>query len=144
MLVETYFPNLTRLGYRLTSAADVKYKCIAWAADRTDAWWWPDSMGQGHWPENVPREETLPAFVRAFESLGYTPCDSDKLEAGFDKIALYARGGIPTHAARQVGESKWTSKLGEVEDIEHTLEGIAGAFYGVVVQILRRPSSPAR
>jgi hypothetical protein len=139
MPVESYFPNLARLGYRLTSAADVKYNCIAWAAGLTDAWWWPDSMGQGTWPEQAQREETLTAFVQAFETLGYRPCDSDQLEPGFEKVALFARAGLPTHAARQLSDGTWTSKLGEMEDIEHTLDRIVGSFYGIVALVLRRP-----
>jgi hypothetical protein len=96
-------------------------------------------MGQGYWPEQAPREETLAAFVHAFETLGYSRCDSSEHEPGFEKVALYAREGTPTHAARQLEDGKWTSKLGELEDIEHTLEGIAGSSYGEVAQILRRP-----
>jgi hypothetical protein len=100
MPVEIYFPNLARHGYQVTSAADIRYNCIAWAAGQTNAWRWPDVMGQGHWPEQAPRVETIAAFIRAFETMGYSPCDSNELEPGFEKVALYAREGRPTHAAR--------------------------------------------
>ncbi|TAF36353.1 MAG: hypothetical protein EAZ69_10585 [Oscillatoriales cyanobacterium] len=46
--------------------------------------------------------------------------------------------GIPTHAARQLANGKWTSKLGWLEDIEHELDGLTGDRYGVVGQILKR------
>lgn len=47
--------------------------------------------------------------------------------------------GTPTHAARQLENGKWTSKLGQLEDIEHELDGLVGDKYGIVVTILRRP-----
>jgi hypothetical protein len=46
--------------------------------------------------------------------------------------------GVPTHAARQVAADRWTSKLGELEDIEHSLRDLEGAVYGSVVQIMKR------
>jgi hypothetical protein len=41
------------------------------------------------------------------------------LEPGFLKVALYGTGLTYTHAARQLADGKWTSKLGKGEDIEH-------------------------
>jgi len=37
----------------------------------------------------------------------------------FEKIAIYAAGGVPTHAAKQTSDGRWKSKLGGWEDIEH-------------------------
>ena len=64
------------------------------------------------------------------------------IEPEVEKVALYARAGEPTHAARQLSSGRWTSKLGPEEDLEHSLEGLAGPAYGVVVQILKRPIPP--
>jgi hypothetical protein len=139
--LEGYFPNLAPTGYDVTSPADGVYNCIAWAAGVTDAWWWPDPMDLTAWPAAARREETIPAFVEAFETLGFVPCAADALEIGFEKIALYALAEVPRHAARQLPNGRWTSKLGELEDIEHTLEGLVGDWYGSVVQILKRPLS---
>jgi len=47
---------------------------------------------------------------------------------------------VPTHAARQLENGRWTSKLGELEDIEHDLHHLASGAYGAVVQILKRPA----
>ena len=45
-----------------------------------------------------------------------------------------------THAARQLPNGKWTSKLGKAEDVEHeSPEDVAGGVYGEVVQFMRRP-----
>jgi len=83
---------------------------------------------------------TLDAFIQAFQSIGYEVGASDNLESGFQKIAIYADyTGKPTHAARQFLNKKWTSKLGQDEDIEHeTLEGIMGETYGSVVCIMKK------
>jgi hypothetical protein len=85
----------------------------------------------------------LDAFVRAFVSLGFEPCSTGELEAGFEKVAIYAREGKPTHAARQIADGRWTSKLGKEVDITHTLVGIEGPAYGQVVAYLRRPLGEA-
>jgi len=84
----------------------------------TDAWWWP-APGR-YWPAAAPREETLAAFLAAFATLGYAPCASADPEPGVVKIALYAVAGTPTHAARQLPDGRWTSKLGPSIDITHT------------------------
>ena len=96
-------------------------------------------MGVSAWPAAVRREETIAAFVEAFHTLGFVPCAADALESGFEKIALYALAGVPKHAARQLPNGRWTSKLGELEDVEHCLDGLDGTWYGSVVQILKRP-----
>lgn len=60
---------------------------------------------------------TLQSFVLAFEHLGYRVCTSGMLEEGVEKIALYAASdGEPTHAARQLANGGWTSKLGMAEE----------------------------
>jgi len=96
-------------------------------------------MGVSFWPAGIRREETVAAFVEAFQALGYVPCADDQPGPGFEKVALYARAGVPKHAARQLPNGRWTSKLGELEDVEHTLDGLAGSWYGSVVQVLKRP-----
>ncbi len=126
--LERFFPNLAGTGYVLTSPADTIYNCIAWAAGVSNDWWWPDPMGVSFWPASVRREETIAAFREAFQSLGYVPSADDSLEPGFEKVALYALAGAPKHAARQLPNGRWTSKLGELEDVEHLLNGLTGSW----------------
>jgi hypothetical protein len=140
-MLETIFPSLAREGYAATSPASTEYNCIAWAANRTDTTWWPDPLGAGYWPGGVSRVETLEAFYQAFESIGYFRCTDGRLEAGFEKVALYALGGQPKHAARQLTDGRWTSKLGRYLDISHTLGGLEGPVYGQVTGYLKRPVS---
>lgn len=139
---ERLFPDLARTGYRLTSPADPHYNCISWAAGITNAWWWPDPDGFDYWPAGVPRERTLAAFDQALATVGFAPCADDSVEAGREKIALYATADGPTHAARQLPDGRWTSKLGPDDDVEHALDGLCGAIYGTVVRFLRRPLPP--
>jgi hypothetical protein len=136
--LESIFPALANAPYRVTSAADTRYNCVAWAAGDNQTWWWPDPGGTAYWPAQAPRSETLPAFQKTFEELGYTAAADEHLERGFDKIAVFAFQGLPTHVARQLDTGQWTSKLGEREDIEHDLHALEGAAYGAVVLFMKR------
>ena len=109
----------------------------------TDKNWWPSSFA--HWPSDVAREATLESFVESFARLGYERCDDASLENGHEKVVLYAKPAVtgtmvPTHAAKQLPNGWWTSKLGQVEDIEHEKpEDLSGPTYGSPVLFLRRP-----
>jgi hypothetical protein len=145
--LERLFPRLVSEGYTLTSDASSRYNCIAWAATDVRRWWWPDVIGIQSgvcfWPAGAPVTETLDAFIQAFQTLGYHPCADDEYEPGFEKIAIYVGAvGRPTHAARQLANGRWTSKLGSEDDIEHTLDGLVGGLYGRVAQVLRRAVPP--
>src|SRR5262249_53580759 len=139
--LEEVFPGLARGGYLVTSARDPDYNCIAWAVGDTHNWWWPsEDIAREYWPPGVPRERSQTAFAAAFASLGYTVCESEELESGHEKIALFADAeGRPTHAARQVSSGCWSSKLGKLEDIQHELRDLEGELYGTVVLIMKRP-----
>jgi len=137
------FPSLTPDSYTPTSPVDFRYNCIAWAAGDQSRRWWPDLMGIGYWPPGAPREETVPAFVAAFAMQGYEVCNSGQPEPGLEKIAIYAvrDSGLlaPTHAARQLNNGNWTSKLGDFDDIEHAeCDSLNGPIYGSVVVYMRR------
>lgn len=137
--IERDYPYLVSTNYHITSPDTIDYNCVAWAAEDTQRWWWPDPMRESYWPVNVPREETLNAFIKAFEALGYVICETPDLEENYQKIAIYLLNEQPTHVARQLLNGKWTSKLGQDEDIEHdTLEALTGARYGQVAQIMKR------
>jgi hypothetical protein len=140
---EAVFPNLQREDYRVTSKEDWVYNCIAHAAGRDDMPWWPVEAGtEGvFWPDGVVRECTLEAFISAYATIDYIPCGGPEIEEGFEKIAIYVdEKGEPTHAAKQLPNGRWSSKLGDWEDIEHgTLESLEGkGAYGRVAQIMKR------
>jgi hypothetical protein len=136
------FPGLAACRFEITSPRTRFYNCIAWAAGETHRKWWPDKMKVEYWPEGVPREATLAAFVAAYATLGYQICENGDFEADFEKIAVFTKpAGTPTHAARQLPSGTWTSKLGDEEDIEHELRGVEGARYGSVRQFMKRPKT---
>jgi len=141
-----HFPNLSAENYCVTSSETEAYNCHAWAAGENTRSWaalnWPAKY---FWPEGLPRGETLDNYVLAFESLGYIACDSQELDQDFQKIAIYAtEDRLPTHTARQLPSGRWTSKLGDWEDIRHdTLtaletDGILPAYGKVAVVMQRR------
>jgi hypothetical protein len=136
------FPNLDRTEYELTSQETVDYNCFAFAAGEEDCRWDPVDP-DGYWPDGVPRELTLDAFIKAYQTIGYECCDNRELEVGFEKIAIYTYNGEPQHVARQEKDGMWKSKLGDWEDIKHELEGLENPhYYGVVQQVLKRSTTP--
>jgi len=134
---EVEFPKLNNTNHEITSNADSRYNCIAWAYGEHKKWFWP--MKRRYWPANITYEETIEAFMQLFASIGYQSCDNPLFEPEYEKVAIYALDGIPTHAARQVDNGKWTSKLGEDVDIVHdNLECLDGPLYGKTVIIMKR------
>ena len=124
--------------FNVTSPEDKNYNCFAWAASEDTRSWAP--LADYYWPLNAPMVNTLDAFVVAFGTLGYERCMNGSLEDGFEKVAIYQRpSGVVSHMARQLPFGRWTSKIGDFEDIEHASPGeLEGYEYGVVVQYMRR------
>jgi len=139
--LEEYFPGLAKGDYQLTSPKDPIYNCIAWAVGEMGKWWWPGpNPEEEYWPAGLPREVSLPAFRLALASIGYVECQDSGLEPGQEKVALFADSkGKPTHAARQLSNGRWTSKLGKLDDIEHNLHDLEGQVNGSVTLIMKRP-----
>ena len=143
--IRTAFPSLERGEWQVTSPENPFYNCIAWAADDTARCWWPDRFFQYHWPDQVDRVVTLESFEAAFETKGYEVCEDLSHETGVEKVAIFTHpNGPPTHAARQLESGKWTSKLGDGQDIEHDRAGaVGGSKYGSVATVMKRPLDPA-
>lgn len=141
-----HFPNLTYgkdANHKVTSPKTTRYNCIAWATGDIERRWWPGYIDY-YWPPGISEEEEISSFVEAFELLGYSLCADGSLEDGFEKVAIYALGNsAPTHAARQLRNGKWTSKMGDFHDIEHELhENVNGPKYGKARCFMRRPIAP--
>ena len=130
-------------SYHITSPKTPDYNCVAWAAEEDFRWWEPDPQGTYYWPSDAPRTYTIDALVKAFLCLDYEICGDYKKEAGYKKVAIFAdRMDRPTHAARQLDNGQWTSKLGKNVDIEHALDALENLVpeYGQVRFILRKPT----
>lgn len=140
--LEDVFPGLRGQPYQITSPKNHRYNCIAFAASDDRNWWWPDAAGEDTWPAGVARTETVDAFRDAFATLGYVVCDNDQLEPGYEKVTLFALSGVPKHAAKQLPNGRWISKLGPSEDIVHALHDLTGMVYGSVVLVMKRLMMP--
>ena len=143
------FPKLNLKYFKVTSECDKDYNCIAWAMGLSDRW--VDNSGEGSswWP--LPFSDgssTKEGLVKAFESVGFTRCDNNDKEQGYDKVALY---GDPNedewlHAARVINELEYHSKRGEDWDFHHdsARDALLNKYYalnsyGIVYQYMKRP-----
>ena len=138
-LFDDFFPNLVGSGYEITSDASNVYNCIAWALGITTEWW--DYQGDNPWPSSVPRNQEVETLVLLFAGMGYSVCGSDAREADYEKIAIYTDNSEWTHAARQLENGRWTSKIGQLKDITNpSVASLEGGYYGSVHCIMRRPA----
>ena len=139
---ENRWPHLLSEGYEVTSKDTPDYNCIAFAAGVTDQWWEPDINGLCAWPI-VRREYSIDCFIEAFKTQQYEVCEPG-FEPDHERIAFYALNGQITHAARQIEDGKWTSKLGDWEDIQHTTtKAVEEYIYGKAVVFMKRKRTHA-
>ena len=138
--LESIFPGLRGGAYDITSAIDPSYNCAAFAAHEQEEWWDP-YRPDGVWPDDLERDASIGHFIALYERKGFVACVDGAFEIGFEKIALYAdASGAFGHAARQLESGLWTSKLGELEDIQHaSLESLANPDYGQPSRFMKRP-----
>ena len=123
-----WHPNL--LEFNVTSEPSEEYNCFAWALG-DDSRWIDPTADYAQRVANVSNESPIDSVVELFRAAGYELCADGRFEDGYKKVAIYVKDGEPTHAARQLGNGRWTSKLGKYEDIEHdSLEALYGDGYG--------------
>ena len=138
-----YWPNLNDDNYRETSQTSTEYNCIAWVAGDRNRHWEPSTdPTDAYWPPDVPREDTLGAYLDAFEFLGFEPCLDAEFEPGSEKIVVYTDSqNMFRHVAIQLtAQGEWSSKMGGLEDISRIdLEAVSGWFYGTPSFFMRRP-----
>ncbi|SRR6266404_3208902 len=146
--IEILYPKLCLHGYVHTSNEDPGYNCFAHALNDNGDWYSYLRVHGYYWPPTesaVPRDRRLNTFIKLFNyEGGFDPCDDGRLENGVEKVALYMNEDKKvTHAARQLPDGKWTSKLGVKDDVTHELgsledPGTEKDDYGTVVQYLKR------
>ena len=144
--LERLFPDLARIGYAIKSRTTKRYNCIAWAAGDTTRRWDPSNMPKRisgfYWPEEASGYFGVDDLASVFGLLGYEKCAGGTLEFGSEKVALYEDSDPDlgwAHAARQLPDGRWTSKIGELWDIIHnTPEAVIGSGYGRIVCYMRR------
>lgn len=133
------FPNLFNFYVSDdVSSATPQYNCIAWAYGTNTNRFWPNIYGY-YWPPEISNSCDINSFKELFNSIGYVECEDGNLENGFIKVAIFIDNfGTPTHAARQLQNGYWTSKLGMYEDICHTIEGMSNGCYGSVAVFMKK------
>ncbi len=136
--------SLGNSPYKITSPRDPKYNCIAYAVGDLSQFWDQISIRGYYWPPGAGSVDTLAGWVSIFEIHGYTETTDRTLEIEYEKIAIYESADGPEHVARQKASGLWTSKMGKGVDIEHTLEGLEGDFYGKVVKVMKRKCQGGR
>lgn len=137
-LLRLVFPKLNDQNHSISSPASDSYNCVAWAYEVSDKKMWPGAQGY-YWPPDVAGDDELQTLMQLYIDEGYELCDNGKREDGFKKIAIYVNQEGAQHVARQLESGRWTSKLGDLEDIEHdTLEILEGRDYGKATVFLRK------
>ena len=152
------FPKLSLDShFRISSRKDVNYNCIAWAGIVDNEFWWPEVEPYNKldgvrykWPFNIKHSDKLEFFIELFYKLGYKE-ESHNIEnehPNFRKIALFIKEDLTnsdrmtsecSHAARQLKNGLWASKLGRFHDIEHSNPyDLEGKSYGRVAIILKK------
>ena len=116
------FPRLHHEPFQVKSPRTIKYNCIGYAAGDENNVWWP---GGKYWPGGVQQGRFRSCVRRGLWDSGYECCNSDAVEPGFEKVVFYVdeQRGRVTHAARQLSDGRWTSKLGPQWDINHFAGG---------------------
>lgn len=150
--IKLYFPGLKEdEDFDITSPQTPDYNCLAWACNYSNRWMQPPISGNPeldavvYWPPEAKQGLDISCLIEAFQAHGYQICDSWQHEVGYQKVALYKnpQSNEWTHAARELmngkDRGKWTSKLGEGNDIRHgNPYSIEGQYYGVVHCIMKR------
>jgi hypothetical protein len=135
--IESWFPNIIGEDLKIFSVSG-DFNCVSYSLDIYDGWMWSSSE---LWPyDKIPRNLGLEGFRKLYNLYGYSESDDSSYEEGFEKIAFYSKGDIPTHACKQFGYM-WRSKLGPSVIIEHQLDWLCGDSdwaYGEVSFIMKR------
>lgn len=137
-IFEPHFPSLKNVAQKKTSEPTPVYNCIAWAFGDDKRHWWPNQL-RSYWPMDAANLSRLEAFEAWFLADGWQETESPEIEGGYQKVALYAKDGDPTHAARLLQSGVWTSKLGGNIDLSHQLSDLIGPAYGEVLRIYKKP-----
>jgi hypothetical protein len=141
--MEEQFPNKTAFNNQPESCQTPRYNCLAWAVHNDLLNIWPDQ--DNSWPVVLPRQETVESIVAFLVLLGFQDCVDDQFDPAVEKVAIYARHGVPQHVARQKRDGRWTSKLGPLADVWHSSPNVFSCpgqvdySYGIVVRLMARP-----
>lgn len=129
--------------FDITSDRNPLYNCIGYAMGTMYhfvALGRPDGLPWCWWPPKATYSEAPDSLKEAFESLGFVETQDPNVENGFDKVALYEKGGKWKHAARIETDNQYHSKLGIEYDIIHRAGDVFhDVDYGDIYAYMKRP-----
>jgi len=132
------FPQLASEDYEIVGDPTDQYNCIAYAAGDTSRWW--EHNENYHWPDHASRSNSMESLKQVFLGLGFQPCANDSgVEGGYQKVVLYEQEGSWAHAAIQMPNGRWRSKIGRGPVIEHqSPQSLSSGIYGEPTTYMRR------
>ena len=132
------FPRLVYEQFEIIDPASGQYNCVAYTAGDTSRPW--SDEPEDYWPPQLARSPTAQGLQNLFRWLGFRKCTGPRLEAGYQKVAIYAIRELWTHTALQMTNGRRLSKLGrEGSLIEHeTPRSVTGNLYGNVYPHMRK------
>ncbi|CZB17161.1 hypothetical protein FLM9_788 [Candidatus Synechococcus spongiarum] len=81
----------------------------------------------------------MESLKQVFLGLEFQPCNDSRMEGGYQKVALYEQEGSWMHAAVQMANGRWCSKMGRGPVIEHqSPQSLSGGIYGEPSTYMRR------
>src|SRR5258708_33073688 len=108
--LDAILPGLQQTNWEEKSPEDYHYNCIAFAVAETHShkWWEPSGYLIHYWPPGVAPDYSLDSYTDVYRLHGYTVCDTEDAEEGYEKVAIFVDSlGIPNHAARQTRSGTW-------------------------------------
>jgi hypothetical protein len=149
--IKNKWPNLSlEINFRYTSLKKPGYNCIAYVVGEKNkhvdllALSKRYDLSQYGLKNTQPFDASTQSYIKLFETFyHFAVCENGDYEKGFQKIVIYegydedGEFGF-LHVALQLDETLWTSKLGYLEDIAHTLDGLVGDYYGNPVVFMKR------
>ena len=134
--IERSFPNLKhKENFEYTSNQTDDYNCVAWANEKDD-----DFITIPYYNSNDCFNDMLEGYINYFISFGFERTEYFEKDNKYTIIALYTKDENQfMHVARLLENGKWTSKIGNWEDIEHTtLNSLSGGAYGEPTVFMRK------
>ena len=71
-------------------------------------------------------------------SFGFSKCPDGTVEVGYEKVVIYSDGDNFRHIAKQQTDGSWSSKLGRLDDISHSVDGLLDSSYGTASIFMKR------
>lgn len=138
--IEQLFPRLCGTSWTIKSRKTKRYNCFAWAAREKHRRW--DFAKGAYWPSGAKRLSGIAYLVGAYLAEGFSVCnksDCQTYDSTADSIVVYEMNRIGMHAARLLANGMWSSKLGDLEDVQHKKpEDISGTTYGNPIVYMKR------